>query len=208
MRIACIGTGPSLTLQQIDDARRAGFVLFGCNLIFQIVPDLALLFATNGPFWDHYWNREDGPRNHPCEKWTNDPLSSGHYGLRYIGSRDGVGLSRDPRRVHHGHSSGFCLLNLAYHRKPTQIALLGYDLKYAPDYAAKERNPGSSPRHYFGEYPSALQHWPSVAVKGGVHVELVQKYREVAAQGLDVGIVNCTPGSAIDCFPYRETSSL
>ncbi len=203
MRVACIGTGPSLTLSQVEAARRKGFALFGCNLTYQIVPDLALLFATNGPFWDYYWNRDDGPRAHPCEKWTNDLDASGRLGLNYIGSRDGVGLSTDARRIHHGHSSGFCLLNLAFLKGATLIVLLGYDLKYAPDYQAKDRKAGSTPRHYFGEYPSALQHWPSVAVRGGVHVELVQKYREVADQKL-VEIVNCTPGSAISAFPRRD----
>jgi hypothetical protein len=200
LRIACIGTGPSLTPSQVEAVRRRGYALYGCNLTYQIVPDLAVLFATNGPFWDYYWNRDDGPRNHPVAKWTNDQDAAGRYGLNYIGSREGVGLSENPRRLHHGHSSGFCLLNLAYLHGATSIVLIGYDLKYAPDYVAKERKVGSSPRHYFGEYPSALQHWPSLKVRGGVHVELVEKYREVARQGL-VEILNATPGSAIDCFP-------
>lgn len=201
--IACIGTGPSLTADQISVARRKGFTLYGCNLVYQMIPDLAVLFATNAPFWDHYWPRTDGPRSHPCEKWTNCQESADRYGLRYIRSRDRQGLSRDPERLHHGHSSGFCLLNLAYLHGAERIVLLGYDMKYAPDYEPRNRQPGATPRHYFGEYPSSMQHWPSLQVKAGVHVELVRRYEAVAAQGL-IEIINCTPDSALSCFPRQH----
>src|ERR1051326_2608070 len=106
--IACIGTGPSLTLPQIDAARRKGFALFGVNLVYQIVPDLAVLFATNCPFWDHYWGRDDGPRAHPCEKWTNSIEAASKYRLRYIDSREHDGLSSQPNLIPHRHSPGAC----------------------------------------------------------------------------------------------------
>lgn len=205
--IACIGTGPSLTLQQIESARDKGFALFGCNNTHQIVPDLAVLFATNSQWWDHYWGRDDSPREHRCEKWTNNRESAERYSLNYIRSWDAPGLSQNPKRIHHGHSSGFCLLNLAYLLGAERIVLLGYDMKYAPDYNGRERQIGSSPRHYFGEYPSALLHWPKVSVKDGVHVDLVQQYASVAMQGL-VEIINCTPDSAITCFPMKDIDAL
>jgi hypothetical protein len=52
-----------------------------------------------------------------------------------------------------------------------------------------------------------MQHWPKMSVKQGVHVELLELYRSVAQQGL-VEIVNCTPGSAIDCFPSYHIEEL
>jgi hypothetical protein len=115
-------------------------------------------------------------------------------------------LSESPA-VSYGHSAGYQLLNLAYHAKPDRIVLLGYDMRYAPDYDGRAHRVGSSPRHFFGEYPSALAHWPSVKVLDGVHYELVDLYRAIAAQGL-VEIINCTPGSAIDCFPTKGIEDL
>ena len=203
--IACIGTGPSLTPLQIEIARRKGFTLFGCNNVHQIVPDLAVLFATNSQWWDHYWQRDDGPRLHPCEKWTNSDEAAHKYRLNFIRGIDRRGLSRKADRLHHGHSSGFCLLNLAYLMGAERVVLLGYDLKYAADYSGRDRKVGSSPRHYFGEYPSALLHWPKMSVKDGVHVELVKQYE--SARGF-VDIVNCTPDSAIDCFPRADIDAL
>lgn len=165
----------------------------------QIVPDLAVLFATNAQWWDYYWCRDDGPREHSCEKWTNSRESAERYGLHWIGSRDKDGVSRNPDFIHHGHSSGFCLLNLAVLMGAKRIVLLGYDLHYAPDYNGAERKIGATPRHFFGEYPSALQHWPKVSVKEGVHLNLIRQYESVT--GLD--IINCTPGSALKCFEQR-----
>jgi hypothetical protein len=205
--VACIGTGPSLTLPQVEIARRKGFTLAGVNLTYQIAPDLAVLFATNAPFWDHYWGRSDGPRAHPAEKWTNARESAEKYGLHFIDSLERSGLSKDPSIIHHGHSSGACLVNLAYLMGAERIVLLGYDMKYAPDYDGKNRQVGSEPRHYFGEYPSALQHWPKAAVKYGVHYELVAHYQSIAEQGL-VEIINATPGSAIECFPKRSMEDI
>ena len=191
--ICCIGTGPSLTVQQIEAARSRGYRLFGCNLVFRIVPDLELLFATNESWWDTFHAEVAG---HPCEKWTTNLKAANRYGLNWIAEKDGYGLCEEPGVIHHGHGSGFSLVSMAHKAGAERIVLLGYDLKYAPDYDGKSRSIGSGPRHFFGEYPRHLQHWPSVEVVRGVHVGLVERYRQVAEQGL-VEIVNASPGSAL-----------
>ena len=199
--VACIGTGPTLTVAQIETARSKGFTLAGCNRVWEIVPDLAVLYGCNEQFWSHYWSPE--LERHPASKWTTNRAAAERYGLNWIAEKDAPGLSANRNVIHHGHGSGYSLVNLVYLLGAERIVLLGYDLKYAADYDGRAQAIGSTERHYFGEYPAELQHWPSVQVKAGVHVELVGKYREVAAQGL-VEIVNCTPGSAIDCFPMRD----
>ena len=201
--VACIGTGPSLTREQIETARAKGWALFGCNLVFREVADLDVLFACNGPFWDYYLCADHGLREHAAEKWTSDREAAEKWGLRYIRGRSGRGLSTDPAKLHHGHSSGFQLLGLAYLMGAARIVLLGYDVRYAADYSASERAPGSTPRHFFGEYPSALRHWPRVGIVDGVLTGLVSLYESVAAQGA-VEVINCSPGSALECFPRRD----
>jgi|DEB0MinimDraft_10_1074344.scaffolds.fasta_scaffold02917_15 hypothetical protein len=191
--VVCIGTGPSLTLEQIDIARQKGFRLFGCNRVFEIVPDLELLYAVNLAFWDEYG---EAAKTHGAELWTTNQRAAAKHGLHHICERNAPGLSIDPDYIHHGHGSGYSLVSMAHKMGAERILLLGYDLKYAPDYDGRSRKVGSSPRHYFGEYPASMQHWPSVQVKGGVHVELLSLYKSIFEQGL-VEIVNCTPGSAL-----------
>jgi hypothetical protein len=195
----CIATGPSLTLQQVEAARQKGFTLFGCNRTWEIVPDLALLWGTNLAFWQHYWCPDLA--GYPAEKWTVNREAAERYGLFWTAEKNAPGLSTDESVIHHGHGGGYSMLNLAYLMGAERIVLLGYDLRYAEDYDGPNHEPGSSARHYFGEYPQQLQHWPSKQVRNGVHVELVDLYESVAKQNL-VEIVNCTgPNSALTCFP-------
>ena len=169
------------------------------------MPDLSVLYACNAGWWQHYWSPELA--QHPAEKWTTNREAADTFGLHWIAEANRPGLSGDPALVHHGHGSGYSLLNLAYLMGATRIVLLGYDLSYAPDYDGRAQHIGSEPRHYFGEYPEPLQHWPSVKVQGGVHVELLDLYQSVADQGAGE-IVNCTPDSALRCFPMVDIDAL
>jgi hypothetical protein len=188
----------------VETARRNGYSLFVCNDAFLVAPDAQLLHACNWQWWDARWEQV---KDLPCEKWTTRKESAEKYGINYIGEVNERGLSRDPSILHHGHSSGYQLVGMAYRAGFERIVLLGYDLRYAPDYDGRNRQIGSGPRHFFGEYQRELQHWPSVQVNGGVHTELVDLYRSVAEQGL-VEIINCTPDSALDCFPRRSIGEI
>ena len=203
--ICCVGTGPSLTKEQIAQARWKGFELYGCNLVYQIVPDLDLLYGCNYGFWETYWHQ--GLRDHSAQKWTTNKHAAEMFGINWIAEKFMHGLSTDPDVISHGHGSGFSLVSMAHRAGADRIVLLGYDMRYAADYDPKNRNPGSTPRHYFGEYEPHLQHWPSKQVKSGVHVELLDLYRSVANQGL-VEIINATPDSAIECFERRDINAI
>jgi len=183
---------------QIQAARR--FTLFACNDAVRWAPDCALLFACNWQWWDARWPEV---KDLPCEKWTSRKESAEKYGINWIDEVNRPGLSQDPSLLHHGHSSGYQLLGMAYRAGAERILLLGYDLQFAPDYDGKAKRIGSGPRHFFGEYEPALQHWPSVKIQHGRHVELISLYESVAKQGL-VEVINCTPGSALTCFPTAD----
>ena len=204
MKIACIATGPSVTQEQVDTARDKGFTLYACNNAIQLAPDAKLLYGCNLAWWEHYWHEV---RDLPCDKWTTNIEAAGKYDLNWIAEKFIWGLSEDPNVISHGHGSGFSLVSMAHRAGADQIILLGYDLKYAPDYDPHNRYPGSTPRHFFGEYPHKMQHWPSAQVKKGLHVELLELYRSVHRQGL-VEIINCTPDSAIDCFERIPIESI
>ncbi len=191
--VVCIGTGPSLTMDQVDIARQRGFRLFGCNNTAFDVPDLELLYGCNFAWWDEYWCRV---KHHAAEKWTTNPLAAKTFGVNHINERYGRGLCTDPGMIHHGHGSGYSLVSMAHKKGATRVLLLGYDLKYAVDYDGRNKRIGSTPRHYFDEYPPRLQHWPSKRVVDGVHVELVDLYQSIDQQGL-IEIINCSPDSAL-----------
>jgi hypothetical protein len=192
--VACIGTGPTLDTRQIAIAREKGFRLFGANRVFQIVPDLECMYAVNHAFWDHYYEEAS---QHPCEKWTTCLPAAQQYGLNYLREKWGGGLCTEENTIFHGHGSGYSLLGVAHKLGATRIVLLGYDMKFAPDYDGHSKRVGSQPRHYFGEYPASMQHWPK-----NPFVDLIPLYEEINRQGL-VEVVSCTPGSALNGpLPY------
>ena len=153
-----IGTGPSLNDDQIHWAflkhELLDWALFGINNVYQRI-DLDVHMACNPEWWDEY---ADDPRllDGDFEKWTWDKKTSKKYGLNYIEGRWGDSLSKDPSYIHYGHASGYQILGIAYHYGIRQFYLLGYDMAYPP----------GKPRHYFGEYPRALDHNPRTGPKG------------------------------------------
>lgn len=214
MRTAVIlGTGPSLTpeVQEVacEGQRRGAWSLFGCNYTWRTFPSLDVFLACNKEFYDLEWER--GLREHRAEKWHWDLATCIKYGLHYIPGKWKDGFSKDTSCIHYGHSSGFQLPQLAYHAGFRRLLFCGYDMKYAVDYDGKNQRIGSSPRHYFGdgEYKDeALNHWPSVKVKDGVHVELIEQFEKVKRLNKDVEIINCSPGSAMTCFPMATLTEL
>lgn len=205
-----IATGPSFSGQQLETIqqakKRGDVVTFGINNIYQQVPDLDVLLSCDGPWWRWYWNdpvlRE---MSKTTEMWTWYPEFAKEFGINYIyGDQKMRGLSLDPCKVHINHGSGPMILNLAILYGCSKIVMIGHDMKFAPDYKPREQKPGSTPRHYFGEYPKPLQHWPSVKVRQGVLDGLIEAYREIKedmdARLSSVDVVNCTPDTALKMF--------
>jgi hypothetical protein len=188
----------------VQAARSRGWSLYVCNDAYKLAPDAELIHACNYGWWA---SRHQAVKDLPAEKWTTNGKAAAEFGINWIAEVNKHGLSTDDNVLHHGHSSGYQLLGMAYRNGAQRVILLGYDMKFAPDYDGTIRKIGSGPRHFFGEYEKVLQHWPSVKVRGGVHVELLDLYRSVAKQGL-VEIINCTPDSALDCFPRCSIGSM
>lgn len=197
MRGIILGTGPSVTKSAIALLNKTRLPIYGCNNAYQVAP-LAALLSCNPEWWDYYWPRDEKLRDGEFSKWTWDRATANKYGLSYIQGSWGNGLSKDPKIIHYGHSSGYQLLNLALHHGITEMVLIGYDLRYPPGYSKTYRDPGGE-RHFFGEYPKELEHWPSVCPNGEM-VGLLDCYRTIDTNKYGIRIINCSPGTALDFF--------
>lgn len=201
-----LATGPSLTPEVLAAARRGqdlgAWAVFGMNHVWRDFASLDVFLACNPEYYAAQW--ELGLKDHGAQKWTWDRGTADRYGLRFIAGKWADGFSKDQGVIHYGHSSGFQLPQIAYHAGFRRLLLCGYDMRFAVDYDGRNQRIGSSPRHYFGEYKEPeLKHWPSVKVKDGVFVELIEQFEKVKRLNPDVEIVNCSPGSAMTCFPIR-----
>ena len=197
MRGIVIGTGPSLSSSAIELINKSPLPKFGCNNTYKVC-ELSSLLACNPEWWDHYWPKDEALRRGEFTKWTWDKPTADKYGLAYIKGAWGDGLSTDPEVIHYGHSSGYQLVNLALHHGITEMVLIGYDLRYPKGYKRNQRDPGGD-RHFFGEYPKDLEHWPMVGPDGEM-TGLLKCYQTINPSEYGIRIINCSPGSALDFF--------
>lgn len=209
MTAVLIATGPSVTDEQINYIKekhaQGRCKVLTLNNVYQKVPFTDMHLSCDFPWWRWYYPRDKALRDLPCPKYTWHPDIAKQFNIDYIQGEVKPGLSADPSIIHINHGSGPMWINMALHLGIEKLILIGHDMRYAPDYKPQQRKPGSTPRHYFNEYPGPLQHWPSVKVglsKPGVLDGLIDVYKkmvpQVNAAGMDV--VNCTPGSALTVF--------
>lgn len=196
-----IGTGPSLTPSAIELVNRSDLPRFGCNNVYQSVPNLVAFLACNPEWWDHYGF---DVCKYSFQKWTWDKTTSRKWGANYIEGQWGDGLSTDPNIIHYGHSSGYQLINLAYHYGVREFVLIGYDLRFPKGYDGEKHVAGGD-RHFFGEYPKELQHWTRYNMgENGELNGLLECYKTIDPDQYGIRIINCSPNSALDFFEMGE----
>lgn len=204
-----IATGPSLNKEQVEVVRKAHAAgdckVITVNNAYQLAPWTDAHISCNDDWWKHYWNDDHLLRQIAAEKYTWYPELAKAYGIRYIKAIVKDGLSLDPTVIHINHGSGPMGLNLALHYGFDRLLLIGHDMKFAKDYNGLQRKVGSEPRHFFGEYPKELQHWPSVKIgrsAPGVIDGLIEAYNKMPPdlQKAGMEVINCTPDSALPTF--------
>ena len=204
-----MATGPSLAKDQLKVINTSRFNnkcrIFTINNSFEKVDTTDVQLSCDGPWWRYYWPRWEALRELPAMKFTWYPEIAEAFDITYIKAIVKEGLSTDPGVVHINHGSGPMIINLALHFGIRRLLLIGHDMKFAKDYNAAKHDPGSTPRHYFGEYPKTLQHWPSVKVRQGVLDGLITSYNgiqdDIVNREIPMEIINCTPDSALTSFP-------
>ena len=190
-----VGTGPSLTDKQLKAVEH--LPKFGVNNAFKLGLDVHL--ACNWQWWDRYW---DEIKDYPCDKWTPRKESAEKYGINYIEERWEPGLSADKSYICAHHGSGPQIVNIALHYGIKKMILIGWDMKY-PGKVTDKHYTGK--RHYFGEYPKELQHWPRTGPNGEL-AGLIREMETINPSDYGIEIVNCTPNSAMTHFPFRSLS--
>jgi hypothetical protein len=207
-----VATGPSIDQNQIDVVKNIGVHCITVNNSYKLVPWSIAHISCNKNWWEYYTKEKDliELKHSGCELWTQHREIAESFGINYIktihSGKNGNGLSKDRSYIHENHGSGPMAINLATHYGFKKIILIGHDLKYAKDYDGKKRNVGSTPRHFFGEYPKEMQHWASTRVVEGVMTGYKEYYRSMLPDlnELKVKVLNCTPNSALDCFEKDE----
>ena len=111
-------------------------------------------------------------------------------GAVHVPSRDGEGLSFNPMIIHQGGNSGFQALNIAVLFGAARVLLLGFDLHGT---------------HWHGRHPAGMNNpdqnnfdrWSKAFSEAVGDLKLA-----------NVEVINCSPGSALTCFPTARIQDL
>jgi hypothetical protein len=176
--IVCMASGPSLTQDDADYCRGKADGVIVVNTTYKMAPWADALIASDVRWWQ--WHK-GAPEFKGLKYATSKHVKwSGVQILRNTGSK---GLELDPSGLKHGINTGYRAVNLAFHFGAKRIILLGYDMKR-------------------GDGPKRLEHW-----HGDHPVPSRSQYPTFIMDPLKehgVEVVNCTPGSALECFPMAD----
>jgi hypothetical protein len=182
-----IGGGPSVL--KTDTTNLPGRIIATNEAGLTVRPDADVLFFADLRWWE--WNKDrmhlyTGPRIVTNNLMNNSP-DRVHYLNRYRGNQNlGLPLSEDPTRLSGWCSGGRCI-NLAFLLGAREIVLIGFDMheKDGDNFHNMHKSPPLKGRKAERFIPSIEAFLPGLNKHG-------------------VNVVNCTPGSALTCFPIMS----
>lgn len=187
--VAVMASGPSMSQAVADRVRHLPRIAI--NTTYRLAPDADVIYGSDGKWWR--WNTQAllGPGlKVSCEPLPNCPqnLPDGVLTLRTNGQS---GYERNPAYVRTLNNSGGVGIQIAVHGGAARVLLLGFDMRGGHWH-------GDHPRGEFGNPgPGDYGRWCG----------LIERFaREVAPTG--VSIINCTPGSALTCFPREDLDTV
>lgn len=181
-----MASGPSFSPRQAEYIRQKNLKTICINRNYEASPWADILYACDEDFWKYYPEALD----FKGLKITQSAEAARKYGLHYLQVHPfPPGLSFDPEFVHGGQNSGYQALNLAVLLGAKQIILLGYDMRLGKDKA------GQDTIHWFGRHRAHLE-------KQGNFKKWIEYFNSTVPdlEKAGVKVINCSPGSAIQCF--------
>jgi hypothetical protein len=179
-----IGGGPSVNTT--DTSYLPGRIITANEAGLTVRPDADILLFSDMRWWE--WNHTriglfKGPRIVTSIEIKNGPANL-HHLKRYTGNQNlGLPLSEDPTRLSGWCSGGRCI-NLAFLLGAKNIVLIGFDMheKQGDNFHNMHKAPPIRGRKTERFIPSIEALVPGLNKHG-------------------INVVNCTPGSALTCFP-------
>ena len=198
-RTVCILAGGwSLTPQAVEKVRssreRDDVQVIAINDSYRLAPCADVLYFADARWWEWHRNKPEfqafaGEKVSIQNTGALVPEAEAHI-LRVAETSEP--LSADPRALRTCRNGGYQCINFAVLAGAARIALLGMDMKPAPD----------GRMHWFGDHP--------VRTPAREFDVCVPYFRDAAKAlaALGVDVVNCSPDSAIDAFRKASLESV
>ncbi|WP_086925409.1 hypothetical protein [Variovorax sp. JS1663] len=175
--VAVLASGPSMSQEIADLVRAAGIRAIVVNDTYRLAPWADLLYAADAQWWECNPESSDF-----CGLKASVSAVPGVLQLQNTGT-DGF----EPHRmgVRTGGNSGYQAVHIAIHGEASRILLCGFDMS------------NRAGLHWHGAHPAPLRNTDD-------HSYTRWADRFAALKDIGPEIINCTPASAITCFPRLD----
>lgn len=204
--VLILGSGPSLTREDVALARTTAHRTIAVNDAYLYAPDADVLYACDATWWTRHAccraRHTYGTAARVFPPFTGGLRASLAAHVATVQEPDVMvfqqgpqrGLSLDPTRLATGKDSVYQAVNLAVHLGATQILLLGVDMQDGRVFRDGHWRPAD---HFWGHHPDLSK--PNYHVSRKLFATIVEPLRHIGVE-----VINCTPGSALTCFPMRD----
>jgi len=184
--VLCIGGGPSLAPAAIAAARGRCRAI-AINNSYGIAPWAEICYFADARWWE--WHKDKPEfrafRGQKVTIGDGTGMMVSDPAVHMLHNYGADGLSEQPNGLHTGSNSGYQAVNIAVLAGAGRILLAGYDMKFA-----------GARSHWHGGHPTRM---PEDA-----YTRYATRFASMLPQLARLGtrVINCTPGSAITCFPF------
>lgn len=189
--VLLLATGPSLTPLTINLCRavrrlRADAVAaVAVSDAFRVAPWADMLYSADAAWW--HAHAQEALKFEGLKVTVSPSVSNRHVHLLKQGEVEGFAASPDTLAT--GGNSGYQALHLAVHAGARRALLCGYDMT------------GKRGAHFFGDHPRNLRTTDEASFG-----RFAPRFAALAGRGTE--IINCSPGSAIECFPRADLGDI
>jgi hypothetical protein len=195
-----IGGGPSLNDMDWDEIR--SWETKGPGRYTIAVNEACLTLhphASIGYWVDARWYNWNRNRMHLCK--CKRRMTSAHgqsvdiAGATYVQNDNRKDFYSTDRRYVAGRDSGGIAINLAYHCNASALFLIGFDMWDTPA--------GDETGNFHDKHLLKQEGTPRKSYFIPTHTKMAE---HIERHNLDFKVYNCTPNSALDCWPYLKWS--
>jgi hypothetical protein len=175
--VAVLASGPGMSAQIADSLRAAGTPAIAVNDTYRLAPWAQIRYAADAEWW------HENP-----EAALFDGLAvsvSAVPGVLQLQNTGVEGFERHPAAVRTGGNSGYQAVHIAIHAGAARVLLCGFNMSNAEG------------MHWHGAHVRPLRNTDQ-----GSYARWVDRF--AALKDIGPEIINCTPGSALTCFPHMD----
>lgn len=169
--VAVLATGPSLTVEDCEAVRDAGFLTIGVNSAWKFAPWIDVLYAGDNRYWKAFYKEIDAA-GIKAKRYSRSSNAEKAVGAKYVKTR----MKGD-------YNSGQLAIEMAVNAGAELIVMLGFD-------ASVENGV-----HCHGSHGKTPDPNPARCKRWLGQFERIPKFYPNA------NIVNCSRQTAIECFP-------